>query len=39
MRVLKHLFAPSAKRLFPEDALQRIAALIAAGADANKADP
>ena len=30
MRVLKHLFAPSAKRLFPEDALQRIAALIAA---------
>ncbi|WP_144811482.1 TPM domain-containing protein [Aerolutibacter ruishenii] len=29
-RVLKHLFAPSAKRLFPEDALQRIAALIAA---------
>lgn len=31
MRVLKHLFAPSAKRLFPEDALQRIAALIAAG--------
>lgn len=30
MRVLKHLFAPSAKRLFPTDALQRIAALIAA---------
>ena len=29
MRVLKHLFAPSAKRLFPTDALQRIAALIA----------
>lgn len=30
MRVLKHLFAPSAKRLFPADALQRIAAQIAA---------
>ena len=31
MRLLRHLFAPSAKRLFPEDALQRIAALIAGG--------
>ncbi|GAB2608697.1 TPM domain-containing protein [Novilysobacter erysipheiresistens] len=31
MRVLKHLFAPSARRLFPEARLQRITAAIAAG--------
>ena len=30
MRLLKHLFAPSAQRLFPADSLQRIAAAIAA---------
>ncbi|MFC3552004.1 TPM domain-containing protein [Lysobacter cavernae] len=29
MRLFKHLFAPSAKRLFPADSLQRIAAAIA----------
>ncbi|MGH8084780.1 MAG: TPM domain-containing protein [Lysobacter sp.] len=31
MRVLKHLFAPSARRLFPEARLQRITDAIAAG--------
>ncbi|MFC7301993.1 TPM domain-containing protein [Cognatiluteimonas weifangensis] len=31
MRWLKHLFAPSAARLFPAAALQRIAAAVAAG--------
>ena len=31
MRVLKHLFAPSARRLFPDERLQRITAAIAAG--------
>lgn len=31
MRVFKHLFAPSARRLFPEARLQRITAAIAAG--------
>ncbi|RDZ26911.1 TPM domain-containing protein [Lysobacter silvisoli] len=30
MRLLKHLFAPSARRLFPEESLRRIAAAIAA---------
>jgi len=30
-RLLRHLFAPSARRLFPADSLQRIAAAIAAG--------
>jgi len=30
MRLLKHLFAPSARRFFPTDSLQRIAAAIAA---------
>ena len=30
MRLLKHLFAPSAQRLFPADELQRITAAIAA---------
>jgi uncharacterized membrane protein len=30
-RLLKHLFAPSAARLFPADVLQRIAAAVAAG--------
>ncbi|MDO5505541.1 MAG: TPM domain-containing protein [Pseudoxanthomonas suwonensis] len=29
MRVFRHLFAPSAQRLFPVDSLQRIAAAIA----------
>ncbi len=31
MRLLRHLFAPSARRLFPADSMQRIAAAIAAG--------
>ncbi|HET6436099.1 MAG TPA: TPM domain-containing protein [Xanthomonadaceae bacterium] len=31
MRLLRHLFAPSAQRLFPADALQRITDAIAAG--------
>lgn len=31
MRVLRHVFAPSSRRLFPEASLQRIAAAIAAG--------
>jgi uncharacterized membrane protein len=31
MRWLRHLFAPSAHRLFPQDSLQRIAAVIAEG--------
>ena len=30
-RLLRHLFAPSGKRLFPADCLQRIAAAIAEG--------
>jgi len=30
-RVLKHLFAPSAARLFPAEVLQRIAAAVVAG--------
>ena len=30
MRLLKHLFAPSARRLFPADSLQRIADAISA---------
>jgi uncharacterized membrane protein len=30
-RLLRHLFAPSAARRFPEDSLQRIAAAVAAG--------
>lgn len=30
-RLLRHLFAPSARRLFPEDSLHRIADAIAAG--------
>lgn len=30
MRLLKHLFAPSAQRMFPEQRLRRIAAAIAA---------
>jgi uncharacterized membrane protein len=30
-RLLRHLFAPSATRLFPAESLQRIAAAIAAG--------
>jgi uncharacterized membrane protein len=30
-RLLRHLFAPSARRLFPAESLQRIAAAIAAG--------
>jgi len=30
MRLLKHLFAPSARRLFPAEVLKRIAAAIAA---------
>lgn len=31
MRLLRHVFARSAQRLFPEDSLQRIAEAIAAG--------
>ena len=31
MRLLRHVFARSARHLFPEDTLQRIAAAIAAG--------
>jgi len=31
MRLLRHLFAPSARQLFPEDSLHRIADAIAAG--------
>jgi uncharacterized membrane protein len=31
MRVLRHLFAPSAQRRFPEETLQRITAAIEAG--------
>ena len=31
LRLLRHLFAPSAVRRFPEDSLQRIAAAVAAG--------
>ena len=31
MRLLRHLFAPSSRRLFPEDSLQRITDAIAAG--------
>jgi uncharacterized membrane protein len=31
VRILKHLFAPSAAHLFPADVLQRIAAAVAAG--------
>ena len=31
MRLLRHVFARSAQRLFPEDSLHRIAAAIAAG--------
>ncbi|MEH6420606.1 TPM domain-containing protein [Pseudomonas sp. CGJS7] len=31
MRLLRHLFAPSSRRLFPEASLQRIGAAIAAG--------
>ena len=30
-RLFRHLFAPSARRLFPADSLQRIAAAIATG--------
>jgi uncharacterized membrane protein len=30
-RIVRHLFAPSATRLFPADAMQRIAAAVAAG--------
>ena len=31
MRLLRHLFAPSSRRLFPEDSLQRITEAIATG--------
>lgn len=31
MRLLRHLFAPSAQRLFPADAMQRVTDAIAAG--------
>ncbi len=31
MRLLRHLFAPSARRLFPADSMERIAAAIASG--------
>ncbi|MBD9478450.1 TPM domain-containing protein [Pseudoxanthomonas sp. PXM02] len=31
MRLLRHLFAPSSRRLFPEDSLQRITQAIADG--------
>ncbi len=31
MRLLRHLFAPSSRRLFPEDSLPRITAAIAEG--------
>ena len=31
VRLLRHLFAPSAARTFPEDSLQRIATAVAAG--------
>lgn len=35
-RLLRHLFAPSARRLFPGASLQRIAAAIAAGEDRHR---